>query len=71
LYGLFEHAVGFALFQVKEFDEMAMLAPRVEQNVLDLGKFNSLVKTVAIFPFKNSQNALENMNCITEGLCSC
>ena len=68
LFGLFEHAVGFALFQVKEFDEMALLAPRVEQSVLDLSKFSSLVKIVGFMPFKNSQVALESMNAITEGM---
>ena len=68
LFALFEHAVGYGLFQVKEFDEMALLAPRVEQSVLDLGKFNSLVKTIAFAPFKSGHNALDNMNSISEGL---
>ena len=68
LFALFEHAVGYGLFQVKEFDELALLAPRVEQSVLDLGKFNSLVKTIAFAPFKSGHNALDNMNSISEGL---
>ena len=67
LYVLFEHAVGYSLFQVKEFDELALLAPRVEQSVLDLGKFNSVVKTVAFAPFKTGHNSLDNLNSISEG----
>ncbi|XP_076467396.1 nucleolar protein 56-like isoform X2 [Babylonia areolata] len=68
LYVLFENAVGYGLFVVKEFDEMALLAPRVEQSVLDLGKFNSLVQTVHFTPFRSTVHALENMNCISEGV---
>nr|KAG5700618.1 hypothetical protein BaRGS_015448 [Batillaria attramentaria] len=68
LYVLFEHATGYGLFQVKEFDELALLAPRVEQSVSDLSKFNSVIKTVAFSPFKSGTNALDNMNSISEGV---
>ncbi|KAL8574230.1 snoRNP complex protein nop56 [Nucella lapillus] len=68
LYVLFEDAVGYALFQVKEFDEMALLAPRVEECILDLAKFNSLVKTVHFAPFRSAVHALENINCVSEGV---
>lgn len=68
LFVLYESALGYGLFMVKEFDEMALLAPRVEQCVLDLGKFNSLVQTVHFAPFRSTVHALENMNCVSEGV---
>ncbi|XP_064630652.1 nucleolar protein 56-like [Lineus longissimus] len=65
---LFEHASGYALFKVKEFEEVGMLLPEVEASVTDLSKFNSIVKMVAFTPFKSGTNALDNMNSISEGL---
>ncbi|XP_061687284.1 nucleolar protein 56 isoform X2 [Syngnathoides biaculeatus] len=68
LYVLFEHASGYALFAVKEVEEISMLLPQVEQCVLNLRKFNSMVGLVAFFPFKSAQAALENINAISEGV---
>uniref|UniRef100_A0A1E1XV68 Nucleolar protein 56 n=1 Tax=Amblyomma sculptum TaxID=1581419 RepID=A0A1E1XV68_AMBSC len=68
LYALFEHAVGYALFRVKEFEEISMALPQVEKSVLDCNKFKSLVHLIAFFPFRTAVNALENMNCVTEGV---
>lgn len=33
LFILFEHAAGYAVFHVKEFEEIGMLLPQVEQSV--------------------------------------
>ncbi|XP_071351626.1 nucleolar protein 56 [Trachinotus anak] len=68
LHVLFEHAAGYALFAVKEVEEIGMLLPQVEQSVLSIGKFNSMVSLAAFFPFKSAQAALENMNAISEGV---
>ncbi|XP_061640865.1 nucleolar protein 56 [Phyllopteryx taeniolatus] len=68
LHVLFEHASGYALFAVKEVEEIGMLLPQVEQCVLNLGKFNSMVGLAAFFPFKSAQAALENINAISEGV---
>ncbi|XP_030585004.1 nucleolar protein 56 [Archocentrus centrarchus] len=68
LHVLFEHAAGYALFAVKEVEEIGMLLPQVEESVLSLGKFNSMVSLAAFFPFKSAQAALENMNAISEGV---
>uniref|UniRef100_A0A3B4AIE8 Nucleolar protein 56 n=1 Tax=Periophthalmus magnuspinnatus TaxID=409849 RepID=A0A3B4AIE8_9GOBI len=53
---------------VKEVEEIGMLLPQVEESVLSLAKFNSIVSLAAFFPFKSAQAALENMNAISEGL---
>lgn len=68
LYVLYEHASGFALFSVKEFEEVAMFLPQVETSVTDLAKFNSLVKLAGFSPFKTAIAALENINAISEGI---
>ncbi|XP_069568097.1 nucleolar protein 56 [Brachyistius frenatus] len=68
LHVLFEHAAGYALFAVKEAEEIGMLLPQVEESVLSIGKFNSMVSLAAFFPFKSAQAALENMNAISEGV---
>lgn len=44
-----------------------MSAFQVEESVLSIAKFNSMVSLAAFFPFKSAQAALENMNAISEG----
>ncbi|XP_067090575.1 nucleolar protein 56 isoform X2 [Osmerus mordax] len=68
LHVLFEHAAGYALFAVKEVEEIGMLLPQVEDSVLCIGKFNGMVSLAAFFPFKSAQAALENINAISEGV---
>ncbi|XP_069043549.1 nucleolar protein 56 isoform X3 [Lepisosteus oculatus] len=68
LHVLFEHAAGYALFAVKEVEEIGMLLPQVEESVLNLGKFSTVVKLAAFSPFKSAQAALENINAISEGV---
>ncbi|CAF0759231.1 unnamed protein product [Didymodactylos carnosus] len=68
LYVLYEHASGYSLFRVHEFEEIGMLLPQVEQSVLDLSKFATVVKLIAFFPFQSGINALDNTNSISEGL---
>jgi RNA processing factor Prp31 len=68
LYVLFEHASGYSLFRVSEFEEIGALIAQVEQTVLDLSKFNSVVKLIAFAPFTSGLNALDNLNSISEGV---
>ncbi|KAH9524535.1 snoRNP complex protein nop56 [Bulinus truncatus] len=67
LFILFEHASGYALFSVKEFDEVAALLPQVESSVTDISKFQSVVKLVAFQAFRNGPNSLDNINAIAAG----
>jgi len=68
LYILFEHACGYGMFRVKEFEEIGMSVPQVEESIADFSRFQSVVKLMAFSPFTNAGNALENINSITEGL---
>lgn len=67
-YVLYEHAAGYALFKVNEFEEISMLLPQVEKSVTDLARFNSIVKLSAFSPFKTAITALESINAISEGI---
>ncbi|XP_055903873.1 nucleolar protein 56 [Eupeodes corollae] len=68
LYVLYEHAAGYALFSVTEFEEISMFLPQVESSVSDYARFNSIVKLVSFAPFKTAVSALENINAISEGI---
>ncbi|XP_075049767.1 nucleolar protein 56 [Mixophyes fleayi] len=68
LHVLYEHAAGYALFSVREVEEIGMLLPQVEESLLNIGKFNNIVKLAAFSPFKSAQSALENVNAISEGV---
>ena len=67
MFVLFEHAAGYALFRVKEFEDVGSFLPQVEQSVTDLSRFNGVVKLVAFAPFKSAAHALDNINSISEG----
>lgn len=70
LFVLFEHAAGYALFKVREFEEAGILLPQVEESVTDLSRFNSVVKLIGFSPFKTAAIALDNANKISEGVLS-
>jgi nucleolar protein 56 len=68
LYVLYEHASGYALFKVKEFEDIGMLLPQVEESITDVSKFKSIVSLAGFSPFKTAVAALENVNAISEGI---
>lgn len=65
---LYEHASGYGLFKVKEFEEVEMFLPQVEESVTDIAKFKSIVSLAGFAPFKTAIAALENVNAISEGI---
>ena len=65
---MYEHASGYAVFKVVAQEEIGVLLPEVQDSVSDLGRFGKLVKMVAFSPFRSGANALDNINCISEGL---
>lgn len=68
LYILYEHATGYALFLVKEVEEIGALLPTVERAITDRSLFKSVVKLVAFSPYKSGTNALDNVNSLSEGI---
>jgi len=67
---LFEHAAGYGLFRVQEFEEVATFLPQVEEAVTDVAKFSSVVNLIGFFPFKTAGDALSNINSVSEGIVS-
>ena len=39
---LYEHAAGYALFRLQEFEEIATFLPQVEESVNDVSKFSQV-----------------------------
>jgi len=64
---LYEHAVGYTLFSVNEFEDIGLMLPQVQEAVMDVQRFASIVHVHAFEPFKNVEAALENANCVAEG----
>lgn len=65
-YTLFESASGYALFSILESEEIGSLLEEVQASMNDLSRFQRIVKMVGFLPFDTAENALENMNAITE-----
>jgi RNA processing factor Prp31 len=61
---LFDHASGYALFRVKGFDELQSDSAVAN----DASLFASAVRLQAFSPFTSGANAIDNANCISEGL---
>ena len=68
LFVLFEHASGYAIFRCQEAEDIGALLPEVQDAILDFTRFNSVIALEAFAPFKTGANALENINCISEGM---
>lgn len=66
LFVLFEAASGFALFEMKEFDEVSLTVDKVQDSVSDMARFGKVVKLTAFKPFTSAANALEQINAISE-----
>lgn len=67
LFVLFEHASGYATFRCESVEDIGSLLPEVQEAVLDFAKFGSMLTMESFVPFKSGINALENINCISEG----
>lgn len=65
-YTLFESASGYGLFSVLESEEIGSLLQEVQASMNDLSRFQRIVKMIAFHPFDSAENALENINAITE-----
>lgn len=64
LFVLFEHASGYALFRIKGFDQIQK-DPKV---ATDASVFGSVARLQAFAPFSSGANAIDNANCVSEGV---
>ncbi|OLY84199.1 Nucleolar protein 56 [Smittium mucronatum] len=67
---LFETASGYGLFEVIQAEEIGGKLAEVQKSVTDLAKFGRYIKLKSFLPFKNAADALENINDVSEGVCS-
>jgi len=65
-YTLFESASGFGIFSVLENEEIGSLIQEVQLSMGDLARFQRIVKLVAFHPFDSAEDALENINAVSE-----
>jgi len=68
MFVLYESALGYAMFEVAEAEEIGANDAAVQAAAVDLAKFGKVCKLKAFVPFKSAQDALENINSISEGL---
>ena len=63
---LFESASGYALVEVVEFEEIGSTTKEVQETVADLKRFSRCVKLKAFCPFESAEQALANINAVSE-----
>lgn len=68
LFLLFESASGYALFDRVESEEIGDQLEQVQQSTQDFSRFGKIVKLKSFFPFTSAENALANINDISEGV---
>ena len=64
---LFESASGYAVFEAKLAENIALKSAAMQSSVQDLSKFGKMVGLVSFMPFKSAAQALENINDVSEG----
>lgn len=67
LYVLFESASGFGLFERIETEEIGAQLSQVQSVTSDLARFSKIIKLKAFLPFTSAENALDNIQHISEG----
>lgn len=63
---LFESSAGYGLFSVLENEEIGTLNEEVQAGMTDFARFQRIVKMTAFSPFSTAENALENINSVSE-----
>ncbi|KDQ15155.1 hypothetical protein BOTBODRAFT_145382 [Botryobasidium botryosum FD-172 SS1] len=67
-HALFESASGYAIFEVKQHEEIGAKTKHVQESIQDLHKFGKMVQLKSFAPFKSAAHALENANDVSEGV---
>eukprot|EP00804_Cyclotella_cryptica_P011227 CCRYP_007726-RA/>CCRYP_007726-RA protein AED:0.26 eAED:0.26 QI:567/1/1/1/1/1/3/172/549 len=70
LFVLHESAAGYALFEVVAFEEIGALLEGAMDSVTQLDRFSRAVKLKAFQPFASAEDALVNINAVSEHACT-
>ncbi|EAS02123.1 nucleolar protein 5a (macronuclear) [Tetrahymena thermophila SB210] len=73
LYLIHDNAVGFSLFEVKEFDEAQAKVKQIQKQIIDFSSFSQMCQLKAFHPFlsaDSARDAAQNVGCgeLTEDL---
>lgn len=67
LYLLYESASGYGIFEQVKSEEIGASLPEVQDSIVDLQRFNKIMKLKSFLPFRSAEDALENINAVSEG----
>eukprot|EP01061_Rhynchopus_euleeides_P040524 TRINITY_DN697_c0_g3_i1.p2 TRINITY_DN697_c0_g3~~TRINITY_DN697_c0_g3_i1.p2 ORF type:complete len:486 (+),score=266.49 TRINITY_DN697_c0_g3_i1:74-1531(+) len=67
LYVLFETAAGYGLFLKEEGEEIGAQDVKIQKSWQDYGLFKRVMSFVSFAPFRDSEQALEDINALSEG----
>ena len=67
IYILFESAIGYGLFFLKEFDELSTTVPKVQKEIKSFETFSTMVQLKGFLPFESSEKALTIINSSISG----
>ena len=67
MYLLFEAAAGYGLFTQKEGEDIGASLQQVESKIAKFTNFSQMVKLEAFLPFRSAEEALTNINALSEG----
>ncbi|CAN7003805.1 unnamed protein product [Brassica oleracea var. botrytis] len=70
MFVLYESFSGYALFDVHGLDEIGQNVEAVQTSVSDLAQFGQVVKLTAFHPWQTAQDALNQINAVSEGFMS-
>ncbi|KAG2301436.1 hypothetical protein Bca52824_030087 [Brassica carinata] len=70
MYVLYESSSGYALFNVHGIDEIGQNVEAVQSSVSDFTRFGQIVKLTAFHPPQTAQDALNQINSVSEGFMS-
>jgi len=69
-YILFEAPTGYAVFEQISSEEIGSSDITLQRSYQDFSAFSNVVKLTSFAPFRTAEEALENCNCVAEGLIS-
>lgn len=67
LFCLYEFASGYALLQVRDWEQIGQDSEAVQEAVKDYGRLSSICGLKGFYPFASAEEALENMNAVANG----
>jgi nucleolar protein 56 len=67
---LFESSSGYGLFETLDMDVIGESIEKVQETTQNADKFGRVVKLHGFKPFTSAANALEQVNCVSEGVAS-